>query len=183
MLNILKIMVSPKRDFASRGTNQTQFWQVEIPKPRVSWFSRLLEISQTLRNLYSWLWICKITLKYKKYQLLFERITFGNTNISHTFFWQRRVPTHPWDPSHQILKVLNMGSVSPKNMKCAFGFFQLSWRNLNRWNLIFFPIKGIPHPSPIRFPPLLHPSHIPPHFLSAERPPQLWFSIGFLPST
>ena len=56
-------------------------------------------------------------------------------------------------PSYQILKLLNMGSKSAKNMKSKFGIFQINWRNLNNWNLVFYVLlkEFHPHqPIPIR---------------------------------
>ena len=66
---------------------------------------------------------------------------------------KRRVPTNPWDPSYQILKILNMGSRSSKNMKWKCCPLQLNWGNLNNW-ISFFQLKESPHPGQCQLQPM-----------------------------
>ena len=41
-------------------------------------------------------------------------------NVKNRKWWKRRAPGNPWDCSNQILKILNMGSISSKNIKLKF---------------------------------------------------------------
>ena len=76
-----------------------------------------------------------------------------------------RVPANHWDSSYQILKNLNMGSISFKNMKWKSPNVQFNYRNLKNWQLFSFSIKEIPptpphsdsHSIPIPTPVSAHP--------------------------
>ena len=66
-------------------------------------------------------------------------------------FRKTRDPNNPDDSLNKFLNILNLGSLSLKNMKWTSYMINFNQRNVNNW-IILFPIKGTPNTKTISTP-------------------------------
>ena len=135
---------------------KSNFDGLESPKLWFPGFVGLLELSPTLMNPYSWLWVHQIIQNNARKIPNHFRNFSGSIIIWDCIFAVNTRAGNPWCSLYQTSKVLNVGWHFCKSMRWTLGVFQLNWRNWNNWSSFCFQLKeSPPHPSPFWFRPCI----------------------------